>query len=154
MATTTTKKGTKRTGTKAKQAGTKAKRTGTQAKRAGAKARPPDPSKQTPAANAAVAKTAAIAGTKAAGRAVAVAAERVKTPLIVGGAATAGVIGGLIVHRRSSRSGRNGFSRIHLPLRDGKLDLSTIAAAAHKAGELGQQANELGTALDRVQRGK
>jgi hypothetical protein len=50
-------------------------------------------------ANAALAGRAALAGTKAAGRAVASAADRAGTPLIVGGAAAAGVIGGLAIDR-------------------------------------------------------
>ena len=50
---------------------------------------------------ATAAKLAAANGTKAAGRAIAAAGQRAKTPLIVGGAALAGVAGGLVLNRRS-----------------------------------------------------
>jgi hypothetical protein len=48
---------------------------------------------------AAIARQAALNGTKAAGRAVAAAGRQAKTPLIVGGAAVAGIVGGLAVRR-------------------------------------------------------
>ena len=156
MAATTTK-GTKRTGkSTARKKGAKstAKRSSggkaTKA-RSASDAGPKAPSKQTQAANAAVARQSAVAGTKAAGRAVAAAAKQAKTPLIVGGAAAAGIAGGLIAQRRSSRSRFNPNGLSKLPIRDGKLDLGALASAAHKAGELGQQMNDIGTAIDRAQ---
>jgi hypothetical protein len=100
-----------------------------------------------PAVNAALAGRSAMAGTKAAGRAVAAVAERTKTPFIIGGAA-AGVAGGLMLQRRRSRSGTNGLSGI---FRDGQLDLGAIAAAARKAGDVGQQLGDIGKAIERTQ---
>jgi hypothetical protein len=51
--------------------------------------------------NAAAARKAAVAGTKAAGRAVSTAASRAKTPLITGAAALAGLVGGRALLDRS-----------------------------------------------------
>jgi hypothetical protein len=56
------------------------------------------------AANAALAGQAALAGTRAAGKAASLALSRAKLPLIAGGSAAAGLLGGLaVIHR-----GRNG----------------------------------------------
>jgi hypothetical protein len=125
---------------------TATKKTAGRARKSATKA----PSELTPAANAAVARASAAAGTKAAGKAIAAAATRVKRPLIIGGSAAAGVIGGLLVHRQATRSGRNGLSKVSLPMRDGNLDLHGLAAAAHKAGDIGRQLDEIGGAIDRV----
>jgi hypothetical protein len=64
------------------------------------------PSRGASAANAAEARSAAIAGTKAAGKALSAAARRSKTPLIGGGAAIAGFAGGLAIlrHERGGRT--------------------------------------------------
>jgi hypothetical protein len=51
--------------------------------------------------NLVAAREAAVAGTKAAGRAVSGATSRAKTPLIAGGAAVAGLVGGLAVLNRT-----------------------------------------------------
>lgn len=126
----------------------RAKRTTKGAKRATSAAQ-----QASPAANAALAGRAALAGTKAAGRAVVSSAERAGTPLIVGGAAAAGVIGGVLVHRRAARS-PDGFTGISNLVRDGKLDLDVVAGAARRAGAMGQQLGEIGTAIERVERGK
>jgi hypothetical protein len=53
------------------------------------------------AANAVAAREAAAAGARAAGKAVSGAAAKAKMPLIAGGAALAGLAGGLAVMRRS-----------------------------------------------------
>jgi hypothetical protein len=90
---------------KAKRASTsKAKRAGTsKAKRAGSAARKaasdvPDPTSR--GANAVAAATHAAKGTKAAGQAVGTLAARGRTALIIGGAAVAGVAGGLALSKR------------------------------------------------------
>ena len=55
------------------------------------------------AANAALAGKAAVAGTRAAGKAVTSAASRAKMPLIAAGSAAVGLAGGLAgIHRRRS----------------------------------------------------
>lgn len=53
------------------------------------------------AANAALAGKAAVAGTQAAAKAVSLAFSRAKVPLVAGGSAAAGLVGGLaVIHRR------------------------------------------------------
>ena len=55
------------------------------------------------AANAALAGKAAVAGTRAAGKAVSLAVSRARVPLIAGGSAAAGLLGGLaVIHRRKA----------------------------------------------------
>jgi hypothetical protein len=152
-----TKTKSRRTTKGAKSKTGAAKRTGrAKAQSSAQKSASSAPSPTDAAANAAAAKVAALNGTRAAGKALAAAVERAKTPLIVGGAATAGVVGGLAIHRRNSRSrlGLNGLSGIPLPVRDGRLDLDAIAAAAHRAGSLGQQLHEIGNALEHAQKGR
>lgn len=57
------------------------------------------------AANAALAGKAAVAGARAAGKAVSMVASRAKVPLIAGGSAAVGLVGGLaVIHSR--RGGR------------------------------------------------
>lgn len=63
------------------------------------------PSSVDAGANAALAGKAAVAGTLAAGKAASLAFSRARLPLIAGGSATAGLLGGLaVIHRR--RGGR------------------------------------------------
>jgi hypothetical protein len=85
---------------------------------------------------------------------VAAATERAKTPLIVGGAAVAGVVGGLVVKRLNNGSRSNGMRLrdIPLPIRDGKLDLDAVASAAQSVGSFGQQLGDVANALKRVQK--
>jgi hypothetical protein len=56
-----------------------------------------------PAADLLAAREAAVAGTRAAGKAVATATSRAKVPLVAGGAAVAGFAGGLALIRRQGR---------------------------------------------------
>ena len=136
---TTSKGATKRSPSAAKKAPSAAKKA---------------PSAAKGASEAAAARQAAVAGTKAAGRAVATATERAKTPLIVGGAAVAGVVGGLVVKRlnNGSRSSGMRLRDIPLPIRDGKLDLDAVASAAQSVGSFGQQLGDVANALKRVQK--
>lgn len=62
------------------------------------------------AANAALAGKAAVAGTRAAGKVVSLAASRARVPLIAGGSAAAGLVGGLTVIRRR-RNGRQAWGK-------------------------------------------
>ena len=154
MAQTTSKRTAKKKGGSAKKSGA-AKRTATRSAKK-PRARPQAeklPERAEAAANAAAAGKAAVAGTKAAGRAVAVVAERGKKPLIVGGAAMAGVLAGLIALRRNGGSNHLGSGR-WIPMRDGRLDLDAIAEAAKTAGSFGQQLSDIGTAIETVQRRK
>src|SRR5436190_1138428 len=77
-------------------ASTKSARAGAVSKADANRARPP----AGPAANAALAGKGAAAGTKAAGKAISGALYRARAPLIGGGAAAAGFVGGLAVLRR------------------------------------------------------
>jgi hypothetical protein len=52
------------------------------------------------AANALAARQAAVAGTRAAGKAISTGIARAKVPLVAGGAAAAGFAGGLALIRR------------------------------------------------------
>ena len=62
------------------------------------------------AANAVLAGKAAVAGTRAAGKAVSLAVSRARVPLIAGGSATAGLVGGLaVIHRR--RNGKRTWGK-------------------------------------------
>jgi hypothetical protein len=93
--------------------------------------------------HAAAAQKAAAAGTRAAGKAVGVLAERAKVPLALGGAAVAGIAGGLAVRNRA-RSRRRGFG---LALGDGKLDLDSLAGAAKRLGAFSNQVGEVAAAM-------
>jgi hypothetical protein len=150
-------KAAKRNGSGAKSTAKTAKRTAKTAKRngSGAKSTAKRASKGAGAAaeprvNAIAAKDAAAAGTKAAGKAVAAAASKAKTPLIVGGAAIAGVAGGLVAKNRVSSSKRGRRPRFSLPTRDGKLDLDAVASAARRVGAMGEQVGEIANALERA----
>lgn len=93
------------------------------------------------AANIVAAQQAAATGTKAAGRAVAAAASEAKAPLIIGGAAVTGVVGGLMAtrhRRRPKRSPLGGLLR-----RDGSLDLESVASAARRLGSLSESVAEM-----------
>jgi hypothetical protein len=106
------------------------------------------PEKVSGAPAVAAAGQAALAGTRAAGRAAVVAAKRVKTPLAVGGGAAAGIIGGLALRNRTngSRFG-SALRNVELPFRDGKLDLDAVASAAESVESFGKQAGTIATAL-------
>jgi hypothetical protein len=125
------------------------KATGAEARR---KALPPDKVSGAPAAAAAA--QSALAGTRAAGQAVATATRRIKTPLIVGGGALAGVLGGLALRHRTNGSKFSGsIGGVKLPIQDGKVDLDAVGAAAERLESLGQQAGTVVSAL-RAQQGK
>jgi hypothetical protein len=118
------------------------------------------------AAPAAAAKDAAVAGTKAAGKAVSTAASKVKTPLMVGGAAIAGVVGGAAIRSKiqSNRAGPvrkrlNGFHMPNMP-KPGKaidvaklrksVDLDRVADTAQRVGSYGRQVGEVAGAVERA----
>jgi hypothetical protein len=118
------------------------------------------------AAPAAAAKDAAVAGTKAAGKAVSTAASKVKTPLMVGGAAIAGVVGGAAIRSKiqSNRAGPvrkrlNGFHMPNMP-KPGKaidvaklrksVDFDRVADTAERVGSYGRQVGEVAGAVERA----
>jgi hypothetical protein len=137
---------------KASGAAKKSKSTARKSKSTVREARPRVPNPADRGANAAAAAAAAAKGTKAASHAVAAVATRAKKPLIVGGAAVAGVAGGIALRHRG------GAGRRRLPfglqMRNGNLDLSSIASGAQRVGQIGQQISELAAAADRASGGK
>jgi hypothetical protein len=143
---------------RAKSAGSS---TASRTKRAGASA-----NGASAAAPAAAAKDAAVAGTKAAGKAVSTAASKVKTPLMVGGAAIAGVVGGAAIRSKiqSNRAGPvrkrlNGFHMPNMP-KPGKaidvaklrksVDFDRVADTAERVGSYGRQVGEVAGAVERA----
>jgi hypothetical protein len=92
------------------------------------------------AANAALAGKAAAAGTRAAGKAVSSAVSRAKVPVIAGGAAAAGLVGGLAVIRRHQGGTR----------RNGAFDFDNIIAAAQRLGSFGEEIGRAATAIQRA----
>jgi hypothetical protein len=86
-------------------------------------------------ANAALAGQAALAGTRAAGRAVTLAAERAGVPLAAGGGLAAGVAGGLAVVRRRRRRRAGGFD---------------VASAAERVGALGEEIGRVAIVIQKA----
>jgi hypothetical protein len=88
------------------------------------------------AANAALAGQAAMAGTRAAGRALTLAAAQAKGPLAAAGGLTAGIAGGLaFVRRRRGRRRAKGFD---------------IASAAERVGTLGEEVGRVAIVIQRA----
>jgi hypothetical protein len=85
--------------------------------------------------DATAAKQAAMAGTRSAGLAVAGAARKAKVPLMIGGAATAGLAGGLVAIR--TRGAR----------RQPRLDLSSVESAAKQLSTLTGQIGAIAGAM-------
>jgi hypothetical protein len=129
----------------ARQSSGSARTKSTSAKTAGG-ARKNARSRKTPD-NAAAAREAAAAGTRAAGKALAGVARQAKVPLVIGGAATAGLVGGLAVRARAKRSSRRFGGGLPLPMRDGKLDLEAIEAAAKRLSSVTNQIGEIAGAM-------
>jgi hypothetical protein len=87
-------------------------------------------------ANAAFAGQAAMAGTRAAGRALTLAAAQVKGPLAAAGGLTAGIAGGLaVVKRRRRRQKARGFD---------------VASAAERIGTLGEEVGRVAIVIQRA----
>jgi hypothetical protein len=88
------------------------------------------------AANAAFAGQAAMAGTKAAGRAMTLAAAQAKGPLAAAGGLTAGIVGGLaLVNRRRRRRKAKAFD---------------VASAAERIGALGEEVGRVAIVIQRA----
>jgi hypothetical protein len=146
-----------RSGTKQSSARARTKSTSKSGGRSGGATRSSNAAKKTtgskkqPVDNAAAARKAAGAGTRAAGHAIAAAARRAKVPLVIGGAATAGLAGGLAVKARAGRSSRRRGAGLPLPLRDGKLDLEAVESAAKRLSSLTSQIGDIAGAMQRRQ---
>jgi hypothetical protein len=119
-------------------------------------------SSQAAAGPATAAKEAAAAGTKAAGKAVSTAVSKAKTPLLVGGAAIAGVVGGAALKDRMPGNRSNGLAKrfkgmsMPNPTKNvdlGKLtniDFDKVASTAQKVGNYGRQVDEVASAVKRA----
>ncbi|MFP5388623.1 MAG: hypothetical protein ACLGG5_04910 [Thermoleophilia bacterium] len=91
------------------------------------------------ATNAAFAGQAAMAGTQAAGKALTLAVEQAKGPLVAAGGLAAGVAGGLVlVNRRRGRRRAKGFD---------------IAGAAERIGALGEEVGRVAIVIQRAAEG-
>jgi hypothetical protein len=93
-------------------------------------------------ANAALAGKAALAGTRAAGHALGVAASKVKGPIVVGGGLAAGAVGGLALVRR-----RNGSRST------GTLDVERVIEAARRAGSFGEELGRMASLMEQANAG-
>ena len=76
------------------------------------------------------------------------AARGAKVPLVLGGAAVAGVAGGLAVKARGGRRSRR-IGGLPLSLPDGKLDLEAVEAAAKRLSAFSKQVGEIAGAVQR-----
>ncbi len=90
------------------------------------------------AANAALAGQAAMAGTRAAGNALTLAATQVKGPLAAAGGLTAGIAGGLAVVKRRRRRRAKSFD---------------LAGAAERIGALGEEVGRVAIVIQRAANG-
>jgi len=91
------------------------------------------------AANAALAGKAAAAGTRAAGKALSLSISRARVPLVAGGAAAAGLAGGLAVIRRRENLSRNR-----------SLDFDKLISGVQRLGSFGEELAQLATAIQRA----
>lgn len=94
------------------------------------------------AANAALAGKAALDGTRAAGKALGLAATKARIPLVTGAGLAAGAAGGLAIVRR-----RNGHRRPH-------SDLEPLISAARRAGSFGEELGRMATLMEKAAKGK
>jgi hypothetical protein len=118
----------------AKATGEKPKGSASRRKRGSDSKGPPAPVDA--AANAALAGQAAMAGTKAAGKALSLAAAQAKGPLAAAGGLAAGLAGGFaVVNRRRGRRRAKGFD---------------IAGAAERIGALGEEVGRVAIVIQRA----
>ena len=105
-------------------------------------------------------KNTAMARTKAAGRAVADAASKAKTPLIAGGTAIAGAAAGAVVKDRLDSSGSKGplkrLRGVSLPKPPknlgSKVDLDTVKSVADRMSAYGRQASDIAEAVEKTRK--
>jgi hypothetical protein len=100
-------------------------------------------------------KDTAIDRTKAVGHAVAGAASRAKTPLIVGGTALAGAAAAAVIKDRRDANRSNGplklLRSMSMPRMDlHELDLGTVKSVADRVSAYGQQASDIAAAVEKT----
>jgi hypothetical protein len=78
-----------------------------------------------------------MSGAKAAGTALSLTVSRARVPLVAGGAAAAGLAGGLAVLRRRRVASR----------RNGGLDLDGLLGAARRLGSFGEEIGQAAAAI-------
>jgi hypothetical protein len=138
----------------AQSAGSK-KRSASSARSSQAKSRA-RPKRSQPASNGSNVD-AAVGRTKAAGRAVAGAAAKAKTPLIVGGTALVGVAAGAIAKNRLGSRSHGPLKRIGQGIgksasKLGKLDLDTVKTTAEKVNSYSRQASDIAAAAEKTRK--
>ena len=114
------------------------------------------PKRSQPASNGSIADTA-VGRTKAAGRAVADAASKAKTPLIVGGTALVGVAAGAVAKSRIESRSQGPLKRIGGGIgksasKLGRVDLGTVKSTADKVNSYSRQASDIAAAVEKTQK--
>ena len=96
---------------------------------------------------------------RAAGRTVADAASKAKTPLIAGGTALVGAAAGVVVKDRLDSSGSKGplkrlrGASLPNPAKNlGKVDLDTVKSVADRMSTYGRQASDIAEAVDKARK--
>ena len=105
---------------------------------------------------AAAIPSAAVERTKSAGRVVADAAAKAKTPLIAGGTAIAGAAAGVAMKNRLGlKRSKNPFKRMgksSLTKSAAKLDLKSVQSAAERVSAYGRQASDIAAAMEKTRK--
>jgi hypothetical protein len=84
-------------------------------------------------------------------------ASKAKAPLLVGGAALAGIAGGLVMRERNHKS-RNPLKRIGGPSAAkamsgvSKIDVDSLTTAAKRVGKIGQQVGDVAEAAEKTRK--
>lgn len=136
--------------TRAKSSGTRATSSGTRAKASASRAK----------SSASRAKSSGESAVSKAGSKVGEFASKAKTPLLAGGAALAGIAGGVAMKNRSNS--RSAFKKLSGPSMSmpkslkkidlGKIDFETITSAAQRAGKIGQQVGDVAEAAEKARK--
>jgi hypothetical protein len=85
-------------------------------------------------------------------------ASKAKTPLVAGGAALAGIAGGLALKSKANsqrplnRLRSNGLSQAVKKIDLSKIDLDAITSAAHQVRSIGEQVGDLADAADKTRK--
>jgi len=115
-------------------------------------------SKRSPKSASAAGQNGVPSKLGSAGETVAEAASKAKTPLIAGGAAVAGAVGGVLVKNRidASRGPMQKLRRVSLPTPSRaltrKIDLGTVKSTAERVGSLSQQAADIAAAAEKTRK--
>jgi hypothetical protein len=141
-----TKGSTSRNGSAKANASSRTRRTSSNGRRATA-------SRRATTSRANARRTSANGPVGKTGKKISNVASKAKTPLVAGGAALAGIAGGVALKTRagSKNSMRRPIKRLRstqLP----KVDLDAITSAAHKMQSIGEQVGDVADAADRTRK--